>query len=110
MEGDEKKMEAVIDNLCSNAGKYSPTGGTIRIQLRRRGGDVVIDVMDDGPGIPEESLKDVIQRGIKLDESKPGHGQGLGIVKDISDLYGGQLMLCKSPLGGLLAELDLPAA
>jgi len=45
-----------------------------------------------------------------LDESKPGHGQGLGIVKDIVDLYGGKLKLGKSPMGGLQAKLDLPAA
>jgi signal transduction histidine kinase len=51
-----------------------------------------------------------MRRGHKLDESKPGHGQGLGIVKDIVDLYGGTLKLGKSPMGGLQAKLDLPAA
>ena len=70
----------------------------------------MISVQDDGPGIPEKHLEDVIQRGIKLDDSKPGHGQGLGIVKDIADLYGGQLELGKSLLGGLQTQLDLPAA
>jgi signal transduction histidine kinase len=55
-------------------------------------------------------MKDVMQRGRKLDESYAGHGHGLGIVKDIADLYGGTLKLGRSPLGGLRAELDLPAA
>jgi signal transduction histidine kinase len=51
-----------------------------------------------------------MRRGRKLDESKPGHGQGLGIVKDIAALYGGSLTLAKSELGGLQAKLDLPSA
>jgi len=60
--------------------------------------------------MPEDKFKDVIQRGHKLDESVPGHGQGLGIVNDISDMYGGALILGRSELGGLKAELHLPRA
>jgi signal transduction histidine kinase len=70
---------------------------------------LVLAVEDDGPGIAEENIKDVMRRGYKLDESYAGHGQGLGIVKDIADLYGGTLKLGRSQLGGLRAELDLPA-
>jgi len=51
----------------------------------------------------------VLQRGQRLDESVPGSGLGLSIVRDISKLYGGGLELRQSPLGGLSAVLDLPA-
>ena len=67
-------------------------------------------IEDDGPGIAEEELETITRRGRKLDESSPGHGHGLAIVKDISELYGGSLKLGRSELGGLRAELDLPAA
>jgi len=54
-----------------------------------------------------------MRRGNRLDESKPGHGQGLGIAKDIADLYGGSLILSSGDdsgeLGGLKAKLILPA-
>ncbi len=45
-------------------------------------------VDDDGPGIPEKEIGNVMRRGHRLDESKPGHGQGSGIVSDIADLNG----------------------
>ena len=67
-------------------------------------------VEDDGPGIPEEEIEEVMSRGHRLDESKPGYGQGLAIVKDIAELYGGALNLGNNVRGGLQAVLVLPAA
>ena len=52
----------------------------------------------------------MLRRGARLDESKPGSGLGLSIVADLASLYGGSLTLGQSPLGGLRAELVLPAA
>jgi len=52
----------------------------------------------------------VLERGERLDQSKPGSGLGLSIVKEIADLYGGVLTLSRSHLGGLQTELILPAA
>jgi len=63
---------------------------------------------DDGPGIPEDKLRAVLTRGHRLDDATPGSGQGLGIVKDIIDLYGGELILGQSSLGGLRAKLVIP--
>ena len=60
--------------------------------------------------VAEEELETITRRGRKLDEHSPGHGHGLGIVEDIVKLYGGSLTLGRSELGGLKAELDLPAA
>ena len=64
---------------------------------------------DDGPGLSAEQRAQVGERGERLDESVPGSGLGLAIVRDISKLYGGFFALDASPLGGLLARLELPA-
>lgn len=106
--GEAQDLEEMVGNLIDNACKWAKS--QVVVKCKTANNHLLIRVEDDGPGIPEEHLEDVIQRGIKLDDSKPGHGQGLGIAKDIADLYGGQLKLCRSPLGGLQAELDLPAA
>ena len=82
MEADEKKIEAIVDNLLSNAIKYSPMGGTIRVQLRRRGADVVVDIMDDGPGIPPVDRVRVFEPFYQstTQHSGPVKGTGLGLA------------------------------
>jgi signal transduction histidine kinase len=106
--GEGQDLEEMLGNLLDNACKWAQG----RVLVHCRGSDemLVLAVEDDGPGIPDEEMVNVMRRGHKLDESKPGHGQGLGIVKDIADLYGGSLKLMRSRYGGLLAELVLPAA
>lgn len=106
--GESQDLEEMIGNLMDNACKWAKKHVSIRVETE--GDRLLLIVEDDGPGIPEEEIENVMRRGHKLDESKPGHGQGLGIVKDIVDLYGGKLKLAKSPKGGLQAKLDLPAA
>ena len=71
---------------------------------------LVIRIDDDGPGLTEEEAQKVLRRGVRLDEKTPGSGLGLDIVKELVDVYGGSLQLKRSVLGGLLAELRLPAA
>ena len=53
-----------------------------------------------GPGIPEEAADALLQRGMRLDESAPGHGIGLAVVKEIAASYGGDINIAKSSLGG----------
>ena len=71
---------------------------------------VVVDV--DGPGLTPAQRAQVgtARRGQRLDETKPGSGLGLSIVVDLAALYGGALTLGTAPIGGLRAELILPAA
>ncbi len=71
---------------------------------------MVID--DDGPGLSPAELEEVqaARRGRRLDETKPGSGLGLSIVVELAGLYGGELSLNTAPIGGLRAELELPAA
>ncbi len=106
--GESQDLEEMVGNLMDNACKWAE--GRVRICATSENEQLVLTVEDDGPGIPEGRIEEVMHRGHRLDESKPGHGHGLGIVKDISDLYGGSLILGGSELGGLKAELILPAA
>jgi signal transduction histidine kinase len=106
--GEGQDLEEILGNLMDNASKWAKCSVLIRAKVED--GRLSINVEDDGPGIPAVEIKNVMRRGHRLDESKPGHGQGLGIVRDIVTLYGGQLTLGKSALGGLKVTVDLPAA
>jgi signal transduction histidine kinase len=106
--GEGQDLEEILGNLMDNASKWAKCSVLIRAKVED--GRLSINVEDDGPGIPAVEIKNVMRRGHRLDESKPGHGQGLGIVRDIVTLYGGQLSMGKSALGGLKVTVDLPAA
>ena len=68
----------------------------------------VATIDDDGPGLANTERAAALQRGRRLDESRPGSGLGLSIVVDLAAAYGGSLRLEESPLGGLRATLRLP--
>ena len=68
-----------------------------------------LSIEDDGPGIPEHKLQQVLQRGIRADETTAGHGIGLSIVKELIQLSHGRLEFEQSKLGGLKVEVFLPA-
>jgi signal transduction histidine kinase len=101
-------LDEILGNLLDNACKW----GKSRVVLAARadGGHVAITVDDDGPGIDPTKRGVVLQRGVRADESAPGSGFGLAIVRDLAELYGGRLALDSSPLGGLRVHLTLPAA
>lgn len=110
--GDEGDLEEMAGNLLDNACKWS--GGKIAVTMSAERGptqtQLVIRIEDDGPGLTEEQADKVLRRGVRLDEKTPGSGLGLDIVKELVDVYGGGLQLRRSVLGGVLAELKLPAA
>ena len=96
-----------MGNLIDNGCKWAKS--RVRVEASVASGRLVLTVEDDGPGLSVEQRAQVGSRGERLDESVPGSGLGLAIVRDISKLYGGFLVLDASPLGGLLARLELPA-
>ncbi len=106
-QGERQDLEEMLGNLMDNACKWANT--LVRIEGRKEGQWLLLSVEDDGPGIPENALSDVIDRGRRLDETTPGSGLGLSIVRDVAELYEGKLDLALSPLGGLAARLKLPA-
>ena len=107
--GDRADLEEMLGNLLDNACKWAEGRVAITAAPAARPGRIRIVVTDDGPGLSEEQKRRVLERGERLDETKPGSGLGLGIVKEITNLYGGTFSLGRSESGGLLVELDLPA-
>jgi len=71
---------------------------------------MLLVVADDGPGIPADAADALLQRGTRLDESTPGYGIGLAVVKDLAESYGGQLDIGKSELGGAEFRVTIPAS
>jgi signal transduction histidine kinase len=107
--GDRADFEEMLGNLLDNACKWAERDVTIVVSQGRPGRLKVV-VTDDGPGLNDDQKERVLERGERLDQSKPGSGLGLGIVKEIASLYGGKLELNRGAAGGLAAELDLPSA
>lgn len=106
--GERQDFEEMAGNLMENACKYG--GGQVRVAAREGAGHTLeIVIEDDGPGLAEEARASVLQRGVRLDEEAPGQGLGLSIVAEFAKLYGGELSLGDSDLGGLKASLRLPA-
>ena len=68
----------------------------------------MLTVDDDGPGIPEQAAQALLKRGTRLDESTPGHGIGLAIVREIAASYGGTLEIGESRLGGASIRVSIP--
>jgi signal transduction histidine kinase len=113
--GERQDFEEMVGNLVDNACKWAKAQVSIRVDVRpatdpERQAMLHILVDDDGKGLSPDERAQVSRRGKRLDESKPGSGLGLSIVVDLAALYGGRLILDTAPLGGLRAELTLPAA
>lgn len=104
---DREDMLELLGNLLDNACKWADSQVVLSIGQSIDG--FVIEVQDDGPGIPEAERAQVFSRGTRLDEQASGHGLGLGIVRDIVDAWGGVLQLETGELGGLLVRVRLPA-
>lgn len=110
--GDDSDLEEIVGNLLDNACKWA----TQKVRLSAKetliegNRQLLIVIEDDGNGLDPEQAAKVLRRGVRLDEKTPGSGLGLDIVMELVDVYGGALNLSRSDLGGLRAELLLPAA
>jgi signal transduction histidine kinase len=104
--GDEEDLHELLGNLAENACKWTRT--SVVIEGTISGEQLKICVSDDGPGFPDTVRKYVFRRGVRLDESAPGHGHGLAIVSSIAALYGGSVEICDRHGGGGCVCLTLP--
>ncbi|HEY5380443.1 MAG TPA: sensor histidine kinase [Pseudolabrys sp.] len=105
--GERPDLEEMIGNLVDNACKWASSRAIIEVVREQQAVRIVVD--DDGRGLSPSEREQVAQRGSRLDETKPGSGLGLSIVVELAALYGGELKLSAAPIGGLRAELVLPA-
>lgn len=106
--GEEQDLQEMVGNLLDNACKWATH--RVRIGARASAPDrlqIVID--DDGPGIGEDERERIFERGVRMDEQRPGSGLGLDIVRDLAGTYGGEVSAAQAPLGGLRVTLTLPA-
>ena len=94
---DPDDVDEILGNLLDNAFKWASTAVTVT--STRTGGLVAITITDDGPGIAEDRINEAFQPGMRLDESVQGSGFGLGISKEIVELYGGTVTLQNSKNG-----------
>ena len=112
---DPQRVEQVLGNLLSNAVKYTPPGGQVgvRVATDRRSNDdgrgVLIEVADNGPGIPKDQLENVFQEFHRLHGSEqPGAGLGLAIGRRVARLLGGDIKAQSDRGAGSRFILTLP--
>lgn len=98
--GNREFIAQALANLIDNAVKYTPEGGAVMFRVRRRSsGEIEFSVTDTGPGVPEEDRDRVIQRFVRLENSRsqPGVGLGLSLVSAVAEAHGGRLELSEGP-------------
>ena len=117
---DPARVGQVLGNLLSNAVKYTPHGGRIAVRAEQRAREGVpqvrrwlaIDVVDSGPGIPDDELDSIFDEFARLAQhaDKPGSGLGLAIARRIATLLGGDITVCTERPQGARFTLWLPAS
>lgn len=123
--GESQDLQEMLGNVLDNACQWAHSAVRIRVQpmlevpasaalgapSNAMTGMCRVEIEDDGPGMPAKHMPLVLQRGVRLDESVPGSGLGLAIVRDLVEMYGGELQLQTPAKGrGLCVALMLPAA
>jgi signal transduction histidine kinase len=117
LRGNRDFIAQALANLLDNAVKYTPAGGAVMLRVRRRtSGEIELSVTDTGPGVPEADRERVVDRFVRLENSRnaPGAGLGLSLVAAVARAHGGRLELDEGPGAfdgkgpGLRAALVLP--
>lgn len=112
LETDPGRVSQVLGNLLTNAIKYAPPPGWIRVEALADAGQGLVRVTDSGPGIPPDKRAAIFEEFTRLDDtgSQKGHGLGLAIARRIARLLEGELELEESEVGGTCFVLSLPLA
>jgi len=105
---DPRRIRQVLGNLLDNALRYSPPGGTITVRVRSEGGEILVAVRDQGPGVSPQDLPHVFERLYRGDESRSGEGTGLGlaIARELVQAHGGRIWVENE--GGAVFTFTLP--
>jgi two-component system, NtrC family, sensor histidine kinase GlrK len=109
---DRGKVRLILDNLLSNAIKFTPRGGTISIHARAEREQLVLDVMDSGPGIPAEERNRIFEAFYQGKTPQGGHvkgtGIGLSVVTEFVNAHGGSIEILEAKTGGAHFRVRLP--
>ena len=113
--GDGSRLHRAVLNLLDNALRYSPDGGTLRVEIEVTAGWCLLTIRDEGPGLSEDDLEHMFERFYRGDPSRVrsdrgGSGLGLAIVQQIAVTHGGRIQAANHPEGGAVMELLLPAS
>ena len=112
VEGDRTRLQQVIVNLIDNAVKYTQEGGTVDVRVRTQSGKAVLEVADNGPGIPADAILHVFERFYRVDKARSrasgGTGLGLSIVKAICAAHGAEVFVSSQEGRGSCFHVELP--
>jgi protein-histidine pros-kinase len=112
--GDQERLAQVVDNLLTNAVKFTPPGGRVTVVLRGADGAVHLDVVDTGAGMAPEEAAQVFDRLYRapsaVADQVPGAGLGLSIAKAVVEAHGGTIAITSEPERGSTLSVVLPAA
>jgi len=113
VDGNPDELHRMVLNLLDNAVRHTPAGATIELRLRSVGRDAVVEVADDGPGVPAELREQIFERFVRGEgpaDTAIGGGSGLGlaIVSAVASSHGGSAEVGESELGGALFRVRLP--
>ena len=112
LHGDRDRLGQMLDNLVSNAIKFTPEGGTVRVGVRQGEEGARLEVADNGIGIPDDEQKYLFERFFRASTATkaavPGAGLGLTIVKTIVEAHGGRLALVSAERDGTTVRVELP--
>jgi len=110
--GESRRIAQVLDNLVSNAIKFTPRGGRVTVRVAREGPSAVLEVSDTGVGIPEPERESVFERFYRsttaVDKQIQGTGLGLHIAKAIVEAHDGRIAIATHPAGGTTFRVELP--
>ena len=114
VEGDAERLRQLVDNLLANARSHTPPGTPVRVTVRRRAGEAVLEVADRGRGLDEEQAQRVFERFYRADASRAratgGVGLGLSIVAAVAEAHGGRAEVRPTAGGGATFVVSLPLA
>jgi two-component system, OmpR family, sensor histidine kinase VicK len=112
VEIDEDKMTQVLDNIISNALKYSPEGGQVTFTVEEQLGFIIVSISDEGMGIPSENLEKIFERFYRVDKARTrklgGTGLGLAIAKEMVNAHGGDIWAVSEEGKGTVISFSLP--
>jgi two-component system sensor histidine kinase GlrK len=112
LQGDRAKLRTVVDNLISNAIKFSPESGRLHVHLQAREGQAVIEVSDSGPGIPEAERRRVFDAFYQGSNVANGHvrstGLGLSIAREYAQAHRGYIEVIDGESTGACLRVVLP--